>query len=32
MQALSSLISFPEFIYNVSAQIDGRRIQLKIYF
>lgn len=32
MQVLSSLISFPEFIYDVSVQIDGRRIQLKIYF
>lgn len=31
MQVLSSLISFPEFIYDVSVQIDGRRIQLKIY-
>lgn len=31
MQVLSSLISFPEFIYDVSLQIDGRRIQLKIY-
>lgn len=32
MQVLSSLISFPEFIYDVSVQIDGRRIQLKICF
>lgn len=30
MQVLSSLISFPEFIYDVSVQIDGRRVQLKI--